>query len=557
MKNFFCSKDCPDLCGVRVESAGGKYSFSGVPEKWSEPGFVCAKFKLFAKREIDNGLQSWQLEGGKRNSFASDADALRALADFLESYRDKKILFSRGSGSLAYNMVCWDILFSGFENCWGVAGDPCMATGCDADEMDFGILANPEITDLEHADTIFLFGKNAAATSQHLYAYLKKLKKKGKKIVYIDPIRTKTAELADRYIMIRPGCDGVLACAALTALQYENEHETGVLLERAGVSEDDFNYLLACLQNGRTAIIKGCSSQRYDNGLNVYRWLNRLAVKTGNVELLYFTHPSKRYWEKPGISFQNKIRLDQIPQALADGEFDLFVNVAANPAMTHPDGNTWETGLQRTKVLVIDTNDSKTASHADFFLKVGGMFSQSDFMGSYFFSHRYSREGLTEELSDVAASKILADKLGLAMQLKEEKDLERLQGQQREYKASALSLTMPEVSEKFQLLTLSHEKYLNSQILPGMEQGLQVIHINSSDAKRLGISTGEDVKVSGSVGAFVAEALVTDKVVAGTVMCWKNIPMKESICNCAIPSKVTDSGSGLSYYTTFVDLRKC
>jgi hypothetical protein len=39
-------------------------------------------------------------------------------------------------------------------------------------------------------------------------------------------------------------------------------------------------------------------------------------------------------------------------------------------------------------------------------------------------------------------------------------------------------------------------------------------------------------------------------------MCWKNIPMKEGVANCAIPSGVTDSGSGLNYYSVFVDLRK-
>jgi hypothetical protein len=32
--------------------------------------------------------------------------------------------------------------------------------------------------------------------------------------------------------------------------------------------------------------------------------------------------------------------------------------------------------------------------------------------------------------------------------------------------------------------------------------------------------------------------------------------MKEGVSNCAIPAQVTDSGSGLAYYTVFVDLQK-
>lgn len=557
MTNFFCSKDCPDLCGVRVESDGGRHSFHGLPEKWSDPGFVCAKFRIFAEREINNGLKSWQLVDGAKRPLLSDAEAIEALAAFLAPFRDKKILYLRGSGSLAYNMACWDLLFSGFSNCWGVSGGPCDDTGCDADGADFGALINPEITNLEQADTIMLYGKNARSTSQHLYAYLKTLKKQGKKIIYLDPVKTKTAGLADRYIMINPACDGLLACALLTGLGHENGHDIGPLLARAGVSQDDFAYLLACLQNGRTAHIKGVSIQRHGNGMNAYRWINRLAVKTGSMDLLYFGHPSKRRWEKPDAVFAGRIAVERLAEALAKGEFDLYVNVAANPAMTYPDSNRWQEGLSRTPTLVIDTNHCRTAEQADFFLKVGGMFSQSDFMGSYFFSHEYARDSLTSELSDVAAARMLAHRLGLDLRLKEQARVGRIADvPQREYRTGTLPLVMPETSDRFQLLTASHHGYINSQILAGMEQGLQIIHVNTVDAARLGISAGDDVRVSGPAGAFIAEALVTDGIAPKTVMCWKNIPMKEGVSNCAIPAQVTDSGSGLAYYTVFVDLHK-
>jgi len=557
MTNFFCSKDCPDLCGVRIESDGGRYSFHGLPQRWSDPGFVCAKFKLFAEREINNGVRSWRKMEGVRTDFTSDGEAIAGLAAFLAPFRDKKILYLRGSGSLAYNMACWDLLFAGFKNCWGISGGPCDATGCDADEADFGALINPEITNLEQAETIILYGKNAVSTSQHLYTYLKKLKKQGKEIVYLDPVKTKTADLAHRYIRINPACDGLLACALLTGLGHERGHDIDALLARAGVGRDDFRYLLDRLRNGRTAHLKGFSIQRYGNGMNAYRWINRLAVTTGCMDLLYFGHASKRRWESPGAAFAGRIPVEGIPGALADGEFDLYVNVAANPAMTYPDSNRWAEGLSRTPTLVIDTNHSRTAGHADFFLKVGGMFAQSDFMGSYFFSHAYTRENLTTELSDVAAARMLAGRLGLDLRLKGQEQVRRFEGEpQREYRTTPLALVMPETSDKLRLLTASHPAYLNSQILPGMEHGLQVIHIHTVDAARLSIGTGEDLRVSGPAGEFIACALVTDDIAPGTVMCWKNIPMKEGVANCAIPGKVTDSGSGLAYYSVFVDLRK-
>ena len=554
--DFFCSKDCPDLCGVGIDYRDGRYTFQGKPEIWSDPGFVCAKFKIFAQREINNGLCSWQLMDGIRKMMPDNEKAIEALADFLTNFRNKKILYMRGSGSLGYNMACWDLLFSKFPNCWTVTGGVCDATGYDVDKNDFGVLYNPPITNLEQAETIVLYGKNASTTSQHLYVYLKRLKEQGKVIIYLDPVQTETAKLADRYIMLRPGCDGLVACALLTAAGLEEGHDIDLLLARSGVSHDDFDYMLDRMQNGRTAHIKGVSIQRHSNGGNSYRWINRLAVKTGSMDLLYFGHGSKRFWQSPEVSFADHLPVERIPEALAKGEFDLFVNIAANPAMTYPDSNLWVQGLSRTSTLVVDTNHSRTAEQADFFFKVGGMFSQADFMASYFFSHDLTRGRLTTELSDLEAARLLAGKLGFEFNLGKEEQLRVKIESRRQYSDSPLSLEMPPASGKLQLLTASHRSYLNSQILPGMEMGLQVIHINPDDAKGLGIESGDTVRVTGSAGNFCADAKLTEMIAPGVVMCWKNIPMLEGVCNCAIPNKTTDTGSGLDYYSSFITIER-
>ena len=40
------------------------------------------------------------------------------------------------------------------------------------------------------------------------------------------------------------------------------------------------------------------------------------------------------------------------------------------------------------------------------------------------------------------------------------------------------------------------------------------------------------------------------------ILCWKNIPMKEGYINDLTPPKLTDSGSGMVYYTVFADVSK-
>ncbi len=554
--NFFCSKDCPDLCAARISSVTPQLLAEGIPEPWSDPGFLCGKFKTFARREINNGLASWCRRDDTRQEFASDDEAISALAAFLEPYRRKKILLLRGSGSLGYKMSCWDDLFASFGACYSVAGGPCDETGSAAHTADFGVLANPDIMNLERADSIILYGKNAAATSPHLYAFLKKLKQRGKTLVYIDPVKTPTADLAHHYLQIRPGCDGLLACALLVELGYETGYNVAALCETAGITTAELALLRDIIRSGPTAHIQGSGLQRQRNGMNAFRWLNRLAVRTGRQDLLFWTHGSKRLWEKPRPNFSGTLHVDRLAQALCDGEFDLFVNVAANPVMTYPDSGLWHRGLARTPSLVIGTSLDETACQADFFLKVGGMFAQSDFMGSYFFPHAYNRTNLTTELGDVAAATSLASQLRIPLKIPEKARLRKIDLPQRSYRTQELDLTMPENRERFQLLTSSHPSYLNSQTLPGMEQGLQVVHMARADALRLDIATGEDLRIIGSCGAFVAEALVTDQVPEGVLMCWKNIPMKQGVANDAIPNRLTDSGDGLAYYAAYVDIEK-
>jgi anaerobic selenocysteine-containing dehydrogenase len=553
--NLFCSKDCPDLCGVKAELIDGAYKFSGIAEDWSKTGFVCSKFKVFAEREINNGIKSYKVTDGVKIEL-SDDEAVEELYQTLLQHKDKKILYMRGSGSLAYNMMFWDLAFANLPNCYGVTGGPCDNTGSDAHEKDFGECINPPVTNLEKADTLIVYGKNAAVCSQHFYAYMKELKKKGKKIIYLDPVKTKTAELADIYIPIKPCCDGMLACAILCELGLESGYNPAELISQTGVSKADFDMLVDCIRNEKCAHIQGFGIQRHTNGMNAYQWIQRLAVKTDCQDLLFHGQSSKRRWTKPSAEFCGYVHVDNVAQVLADGEFDLYINAAANPAMTFPDTNLWTKGLSRTKCIVIDTNHTETSAHADLFVKVGGMFSQKDFMGSYFFPHYYTREKLVSDMSDSEAAVKLADKMGIKLKIMEEKDVTRKPEQTRNYQTETLSLTMPDVSDKIQLITSSHHAYLNSQILPGMEKGLQVAYMNPADAKRIGVKTGDDVVVTGEAGEFTAEALVTDGIVEKCIMCWKNIPMKEGYTNNAIKNKLTDSETGLVYYTHFVDVRK-
>lgn len=549
---IFCSKDCPDLCGIEAQENNGKFTFKGIRESWQKDGFVCSKFKVFAEREIGSSVKSYARYGKEKMEFETNAQSLNALADLLSLFRNKKILYVRGSGSLAYNMGYWDVLMSGFENVYKVRGGVCDNTGDDAHEHDFGTGINPPVENLADADTVILFGKNAAVISQHLYAYLKELKKQGKTIIYIDPIKTKTAELADRYIRIRPASDGLLACGLMDALGVEKFENAQELLALTGISEDDFEFLHSRI-NDKTAFIEGFGMQRQSNGMNIVRLINRLAVKTGNIDRLYYGHGSKRYWESLKTSFNKFVGVDEAAKKLANGEFDLFVNIAANPAMTYPDALNWVEGIKRTPTVVVDVCPTRTSKDAIFFLKVGGMFAQQDFMASYFFAHDHDRERLIEGLTDMDAAKYIGSRLGIEIDFLEPK---RIETGKKKYIDERVEPVIPETSAKFQVFSASHPAYLNSQITEGMEKGLQVVMINPKDARRLHISDGDTVKVENRQGYYKGDAVITEDVPEKVILSWKNLPMKEGYINDLIPPRLTDSGTGMVYYTVFADVSK-
>jgi len=549
--NFFCSKDCPDTCGMEIVKDEKGISFKAVKAEWQTSAFLCSKMKVYAEREIDNGITSWVKDGDEKRHL-TDEEAIELVSETFKEYQGKRVLYMKGSGSLGYSMNYWNVLASklGFTT---IEGNPCVASAEEGHEKDFGDCINPPIENLKEADTVILFGSNPANTSQHLFAYLKELKKSGKKIIYTDIVKMKTASIADRFIHIKPACEGLLAKALLIDKGYENGdiHE---LIKRCGISEEDFRFLSDSIIPSKTAMIQGHGLQRQSNGMNAIQWLNRLAVRMDCTDLLYFGSGSKRFWQSPKAPFDKSVNIADAVKKLADGEFDLFVCIACNPVVTHPESDLWEKAIEKTKTIIVDTNEERTSKHADLFLKVGGMFAQKEVMASYFFDHKQSRDRFTNEMSDSDAVSLISEKLGLGIEIDLDNIPEKDVVYKRDYVTKELELTQPIESDKLQLLTSSHSSYLNSQIVSGMEKSLQVIHINPADAKRLNIKDGDNVRVHNETGEFEADALVTDDIVEGSLMCWKNIPMKRGYVNSVVPSIATDAGCGLNYYSVFVDI---
>jgi anaerobic selenocysteine-containing dehydrogenase len=70
----------------------------------------------------------------------------------------------------------------------------------------------------EHAALLVIWGGNPVNTQVNVMVHATAAKKRGAKLVVVDPYRTGTAEKADLHLPLRPGTDGALACAMMNVL---------------------------------------------------------------------------------------------------------------------------------------------------------------------------------------------------------------------------------------------------------------------------------------------------------------------------------------------------
>jgi anaerobic selenocysteine-containing dehydrogenase len=70
----------------------------------------------------------------------------------------------------------------------------------------------------QHAELIVIWGGNPVNTQVNVMQHAMAAKKRGAKLVVVDPYRTGTAEKADLHLPVRPGTDGALACGVMHVL---------------------------------------------------------------------------------------------------------------------------------------------------------------------------------------------------------------------------------------------------------------------------------------------------------------------------------------------------
>lgn len=204
----------------------------GNPDHPFTRGRLCVKVKDYEKHHYhaDRILYPLKRSGAKGSGKFEKISWEAALSEITNRWQE--IIRDRGAEAIlpygyAGNMGLLNGMNSGdafFNKLGSSIGEKtfCASALLTAQLMTIGPSLGADPESFVHARFIILWGTNTLSTNSHLWPFVQEARKRGAKIVVVDPYRSRTAAQADLHIALRPGSDGALALAMIHTLIDEN-----------------------------------------------------------------------------------------------------------------------------------------------------------------------------------------------------------------------------------------------------------------------------------------------------------------------------------------------
>lgn len=431
LKKSVCPLDCPDTCGLVAKVVDGKIiSLMGDDEHPHTHGIICRKMKHYPERVYSEKRILHPLKRTGRKGFAeftriSWEEAYAILREKIQTtvneYGGEAILPFVYAGNMgAINR------FAGYPLFNKLGASQLLETICSAAaragwKAHCGEMTGTPPEKAENADLIVIWGSNSKVTNLHFWNIANRARKKGAKVVVVDPYKNITAKSADLHIMVDPAGDNALALGVMKIIleeggfdipaidnttsgfdklkKYLEDTHLKLLSEKSGVAVDlmrEFAQLL--IHNQKTFIRIGIGMTRNSRaGLGV-KSITSLAAALGLFDggegrgvLLtssafsgdseQLTWPSLRK-DKPRIF--NMVQLGNAFNAQNPPIKLLFV-YNANPLSVVPDGSMVRQVLLREDLFTVVHEQvmTPTAKYSDLILPATTFLENSDLHTAY------------------------------------------------------------------------------------------------------------------------------------------------------------------------------
>ncbi len=433
---------CEAMCGVAIEHDGrAVVSIRGDEDDVLSHGHICPKAVALADLHHDPDRlrrpQRRTAEGFADVSWDRALDEIAAkVVDIQRRHGPNAVALYLGNptvhnlGALLYGL--------GFLKTIGTRSR-FSATSVDqlphmlaALEM-FGHQLLLPVPDVDRCDHLVILGANPLVSNGSIMSApgikrrLEAIRRRGGRVIVIDPRRTETAKLADRHLFVRPGTDGLLLAAMIHTLFEEGRvalgrleaFTAGVEAVKSGVSPfspervaDKTGIDAVAIRNlvreftgaARPALYgrMGICTQPF-GGLNA--WLvNVFNVLTGSLDReggMMFTKPAVDFVKLATLTGQTghfdkgRSRVSGLPEfggeypvvALAEeietpgeGQIRALITIAGNPVLSTPNGRRLERALGKLELMAsLDIYKNETTSHAHYLLPPTSSLEQSHY----------------------------------------------------------------------------------------------------------------------------------------------------------------------------------
>ena len=429
-----CPRDCYDACGIAVIKQNGAITrVRGDPNNPVNLGALCGKCAVAYNgvvRDPNERLKTPLKQAGPKGagqfqpvSWDEAIETIvRRLKEVIATKGPQAIVNAHYTGTMSRIAYAFPLRF--FNRLGALEVEPdtiCNMAGQVALKYTIG---NPLLgfdpRTARDANCVLIWGANPSHSAPHAHKHWLP-KAPGKKIV-IDPVRHRTAQMADLHLQPFPGSDAALAFALLHVLRREGlidrefieEHVVGwdelepvldsctpswgeAMTDVPAAKIEEAAYIYG---SGPSLLWLGQGMQRQGNGGNAFRACTMLPAATGNfgkpgaglyylnmdgavrgIDDDYIVAPHLRTGERKSFSHMELAKRLEYP---ADIQVLFCWNI--NPAASNPEQQRLRRALSREDLftVVCDLFQTDTADFADIVLPAASFLEFDDLVTSYF-----------------------------------------------------------------------------------------------------------------------------------------------------------------------------
>jgi len=434
-----CPHDCPDTCAMLVTVEDGKaIQIRGAPDHPPTGGTLCTKVaryleRTYSKERVLHPMRRVGTKGEGRFERISWDEALDTIAEKFAAIAASPdgpqaivpYSYAGTMGLLQYSSM--DRRFFHRLGASLLDRTICATAGKAGWVATIGATIGTDVEQFVNSRLVLIWGSNPITSNLHLWTRVQEAKRRGARLVAIDPYRSQTAEKCHEHIALLPGTDAALALGMMHVLiaddlvdhDYVARHTIGfdALRERAaeyppdrvaricGIAPDTVTALARAYGTTRPAAIRlNYGMQRHAGGGNAVRAVACLPALVGawrdpaGGALLSSsgTYPvDSAALERPDL-IQGKprtINMSAIGDALLDARDPpiraLYV-YNSNPVAVAPESDKVAAGFARDDLFCVvhEIFQTDTADYADILLPATTQLEQLDVHTSY--GHLYA-----------------------------------------------------------------------------------------------------------------------------------------------------------------------